>query len=71
MKDRGQIRKEILKKPIGEIIDYYKECLEAASEHNADLPTLVSFSNDINNLEKVVWDLVDIDEDTDGLITEG
>lgn len=71
MKDRAQIRKDILAKPIGEIIDFIKEAMEDAADHHADFITLVNFSTDINHLERIVWDLVDIDEDTDNLITEG
>lgn len=70
MKDRGQIRQEILKRPIGDFISDCKEGLETAHKYG-DICACVRYANDIIHLENIVDAFVAIDEETNGLITEG
>jgi len=70
MKDRGQIRKDILAMPIGDILNEIKDSMDLANRCG-DICATVSFANEINVLNEIIDGLVTVDEETDGLITEG
>ena len=70
MKSRAQIRKDILVKPIGDIIDKFKDSMDLANR-SGDICATVSFANQINALNEVVDLLMVVDEETDNLLTEG
>ena len=70
MKDREQIRKEILEIPIGDIISSFRDSLMLADKCG-DICATIRFANQINTLEDIVDLFVSIDEETDNLLTEG
>lgn len=70
-KDRAQIRKDILKMPLGDVLDIFKDGLETAQIHNAGICAILTYAKTINELEEIIGGLIDLDEETDNLLTEG
>ena len=70
MKDIGQIRKDILAMPIGDILNEIKDAMDLTNRCG-DICATVNFANEINVLNEIIDGLVTVDEETDGLITEG
>lgn len=67
--DRVKSHKTVLSMTLKDVLLEYKDGMDLANKHG-DICTTVSFANKINFVQEIINDFMDVDEETEGLITE-